>query len=649
MINSTYTNRINIKIEYTKLLEKYAVYKIYHSLKNKKEYQIFYQKLQKDMQPLSYAKEGKYVYLLCDTNTEIIRAYAKNYEIKQLHYAEIKQEKKHIILRLINSLLVMKSSFFQVENLNALYYIVESNKNKVLAIKIDINAALLLSINLTTFIKAKPNESRQHYIINSDKLVKISKPEEGVLSYTKGNYSNKKSSYKFLGLMLNNRNKTLKESKVNVLLKYKRAIALYFGDILTIDFLQTETCLYENGLDSIKRKAELKEKIVKLLTSVELHIANYTGENLEKKLFLLREKILHYVSSETSIEYSNEVVLNKLNLTITKNKEFYENNKIEDPYNLIKSTQCLSQNMSIDILDKILADNKETLLHVLLKELIIKQELFQSKLLLPYTNILDNFIVIYPFKASQKAEYDFYKVEIISQQLNFTGLTTDEKRLCEDICFSISYDTTLEAILIYNHNISYITKSMEFPLPNIIELEKVISEYVQPVKMKKQTILDIWDEIYQLEKHNLRERLLKEIEKNINILDGSVELTLLTLGKDNNKFKLALEEHVNRRLVLSLKTKKENRHIIESLIGIRYSKAHDKYFVGTNHNLNMDIKKASIIRELHTYSGENMMKTILPMLNEYFVKNGDFTVLPYPLKYIKEYYKEQLKYIDTND
>ncbi len=56
----------------------------------------------------------------------------------------------------------------------------------------------------------------------------------------------------------------------------------------------------------------------------------------------------------------------------------------------------------------------------------------------------------------------------------------------------------------------------------------------------------------------------------------------------------------------------------------------------SNANFKPDFTRNSIFRKILTVKGDELPLTILKMMDEYYVKNKELTVLPYTLKYIRE-------------
>lgn len=640
MIINTMTNRVHIKIDYGKLLERYSVYKIRNKSKNAKEFQVFYSGIKDNIKPIAHTADGKYI-LVVLSKSGLAKEYANDYEITQLHFTEIQKEKDFILLRLINSLLAKESSYFEVDHdPYGLYYLVDTKASKLIAIKIFIDRDMFLSLNVTTFIKTQ--SVKDSYKINESKLIKVLKKEDGMQLYKMGNYANKKSSYRFLGLMKNSKKDLIQESKVYALIRYIKEIEQNFSDLIKINFHIFETGLLDTGKDAEARKIILQENIRQGIKELKyIHIANYTDIDLSVEIETFKEDIQHYLGSPLEITHSNRIKKGVYNFTITYEEEYYEKYKLKDPYIYFhKDTEGKTQNITLDTFQNIKGDRK--LLQVLLKELIIKKEIKERKLILPYNDSSNKITMIYPYHNKEK-EYEFYKIAVNGRSIDFVELSDFERHTCLEIAFNLDRSNILEAVIFQGNNINYILKSKEFPLPKVQEIKELTETHMEPKYLQEKKILEIWDNVYNDKKQELKEQLIVEMEKYRQVSSGKVLINSITLGKNNNRFKVALEKYLGKSLVLSLKGKKKNRHCIESLIGIRYCMKEHKYYVGELNNIPQSINNSSPIREVHTHRGTSLLTTILPMLSEYFVKNGSFTVLPYPLKYVREYYKTRLE------
>jgi hypothetical protein len=80
------------------------------------------------------------------------------------------------------------------------------------------------------------------------------------------------------------------------------------------------------------------------------------------------------------------------------------------------------------------------------------------------------------------------------------------------------------------------------------------------------------------------------------------------------------------------------------LSGIRYLKINNKiaYYVIGVKDIKQTFPKTNIIRKIEAIKGKLLLDELLVMMDEYFVKNKELTVLPYPLKYLREF-REMIK------
>ena len=88
---------------------------------------------------------------------------------------------------------------------------------------------------------------------------------------------------------------------------------------------------------------------------------------------------------------------------------------------------------------------------------------------------------------------------------------------------------------------------------------------------------------------------------------------------------------------------KSRYEILDSQLDIHSFKEYEKnyYYVGIKgKGIQQTMSRASVIREIETYGeSEYIFDKLLPLMNVDFVKNGDLTVLPFPIKYLREWKK----------
>ena len=680
--NSVLTNRISVEINYAALLEEFDIYKVKNQIydkenKTKNDFVKFYTNLKRDFNFIGYGYARRYILLAIQKDRQLPEDVKNNYDVIRLHYVEIQKENCMAILRLLNStlpLMASKDNFFDIrEEPDDLFYLVKEAKHKALAtVKIHISDKGLLTPKVVGFYQYNKNNPRQQekakYIKHQNRLVKASSEDlkdEKNTFYTKGGMYGRKTELKFFNLMSNQ--KDFDEDKIKVLIRYLKSFKTHLGHIAKISFARMDIELYKNynAKEEKDKKEELKKAIIELANQVKIiNIVNYTIENEEtiEKIQLLSDTLKAF-SCKLEVKVSNKLIENGYNITLTYEKSFYEDNKknkekLQDPYKEIhENRDFLVQNITNT------TNINETLVYVLLKELAIKKEIKDRKFILPYPKFKKETAIIYPhIKKRDKRvdkntkEYAFCKAVFNGKKIYFDKpLQIDELIYCDEIVNSIDMQEELEAIIITDNgeNINYIVKTDEIPLPEIDILQQKLCEYQklkENQKMKPDEILDIWDSVYHKdgEYKNEKERekrvkqreiLIEELNKYRRAEDDTVLIANLSLN-GKAKFATALEKHLGVNPSVSFK-RKEDRDVLNGLLGIKYNKQEYKYYIGEFENLNTTISKASPIRQIRKYYGNNIMDEILPQLDVFSIKNKHFTVLPFGLKYVREYY---LKY-----
>lgn len=77
------------------------------------------------------------------------------------------------------------------------------------------------------------------------------------------------------------------------------------------------------------------------------------------------------------------------------------------------------------------------------------------------------------------------------------------------------------------------------------------------------------------------------------------------------------------------------------------------YFVGTDKGLRRSIVRAYRLRKLIPITGDDsqipaLFEDLLAMMDVEFVRNGQYTVLPFPVKYLREYQEYQKRITASN-
>jgi len=619
------TNKIIAEINYVNLLNNFQIFKIKNSVKTK-EYQKFYSKIFKEIKPLAHAVCKEYTIIACNVDFDIF-PFQKKYEIRQLRIVEIKKEQIYLLVNLFNSLLAKRSNYFEIEgNVYDLYYIAERKSSKLTTIKISVNREMLLKIDTVNFIQTenKKDKDINRYVIRGDKLVKSNDSREDETYYKKGNYASKKTSFNFLGTDL----KGYKSSKIFILNNYLKSLKSYFGDFITIRFeeIQMAISAYDTDTSIKKRKKIMQTDIIKTINAGGgIHIANLCNNNNEE-IQELQRLITSYSKGQLSSTTSNNLEHKKMNITITFDKDYYKKKKEEDVYKKTKINRVITQNITNNVLKKI----NETLLHVLLKELVIKHELNTKKMILPKNNNKEKFIFVYPITKKSKV-YDFIKIEIENSKIEFTELSSTELSKCQEIISGVYYPEVVEAIIFHQDDTNYIVNTSKFMLPDLQKIEEIRSEYEKQKNVNVDKLIAMLCNYTHLEG---TEKIIKTINSKADIFTNTIDIKSIKIN--NREIRKNIENLFDVNMTFNLRRKEYQ--IIDPLIAIRFNEEHNLYTVGASGNINQNIIKANLIRQVRVYQrSKSLLKPIISMLDEYFVRNGQFTVLPFPIKYCREY------------
>ena len=89
---------------------------------------------------------------------------------------------------------------------------------------------------------------------------------------------------------------------------------------------------------------------------------------------------------------------------------------------------------------------------------------------------------------------------------------------------------------------------------------------------------------------------------------------------------------------------KTRYEILDSQLDIHILRENEKlyYYVGIKgEGIQQQISRASTIREIESYEGsEIIFDRLTSLMNVDFVKNGELTVFPFPIKYLREWVKQ---------
>lgn len=90
------------------------------------------------------------------------------------------------------------------------------------------------------------------------------------------------------------------------------------------------------------------------------------------------------------------------------------------------------------------------------------------------------------------------------------------------------------------------------------------------------------------------------------------------------------------------RSKESRDKYLEGVVDINLFKDEKDYFYNAGiigYGMNTGIPKANLLYKITVVKGENIIEKILETMAVMFVKYNNFTILPYPFKYLREYIK----------
>jgi hypothetical protein len=112
---------------------------------------------------------------------------------------------------------------------------------------------------------------------------------------------------------------------------------------------------------------------------------------------------------------------------------------------------------------------------------------------------------------------------------------------------------------------------------------------------------------------------------------------------DTDLFTLPRYEEIKERLSKGdtyLRNEISREELLSSCLDVKsfYLDGKEHFFVGIIGNgMQPTIQCAANIRAVEIYKGNLIFQELLPLMSVTFVRNGQLTILPFPIKYIKEH------------
>lgn len=508
---------------------------------------------------------------------------------------------------------------------------------KIIALELNITSDLSLQLNVKTFSnillrrqmefsKRKFNEYPKYTFVHSSGALKrilksdnIQNDNQYILKQTSRNGILTKSIIPFLNF------KNLNEfnnSKIGILNSALLSIQDKLSKYLSIEFKEIP----------VNKTIRYKE-LYKIDTFKEnVYLLDLIQDEISQELILQIQDELNTLIPKAKVKVATREHKNEYNLILIHNRAYYEKYEIKDPYKPNPNRQYFTiEDSSIG--------NRQSILKVLITESIIKNDIKNNQISIVnwkdygftgkwvFGDKVDNkfcFLTIYP---DGKLKFENFEPNLFNQN--------EYNQLCE----IFNEEENVELIVKDEKgNINFIRRTPNFSLPEFSSMFNILDQEASKLTLSKDDAIKYITEVF--EDSIIKQ---KDIINKVNSLVkwNKIELLSCFINRNDKKKFVQKVEVETGEILKSYLRDKTRYEILDSQLDIHLLEDDGTllYYVGTKgKGIKEQITRASIIRELKTYqNSEIIFDKLLPLMNVDFVKNGDLTVLPFPMKYLKEW------------
>ncbi|QSS96117.1 hypothetical protein [Psychroflexus sp. ALD_RP9] len=653
------TNQLDIQLNFQQLLLDYTVVKFSASEDYIKYGALVLDEIGFKLKTKSIIFErGKSFYALFDkkyiTNLDISKQLEKiedgdKFSFKFLNAKELEQLDTHTLAQLIiNSIATPNHKRLTFNNLTGKLYLfspshlkISKSKEKEQIFKIvgldfyiDPNCCLQLNVKTFSsvllskqmeFSKKKLKEYPKYTFVHSTNTLrrvlsteKVKADNLFILKQTSKKGTLEKSNIPFLDF--SNLNE-FKDSKIGIL-----------SDVL------------DNINEKLSKYLSFKFKEVKA-NNVVRHLNTFDYSKLNESIFLIdgikdesSNEHLDFIKQEIEslVPNSKTKIAKKENNTsysvkLIHNKRFYQKYEQNDPYKPSNNIQHITfEDFKL---------NSKASLKAIIKELAIKNDISNNKI-----SIIDwskfNYTNKWIFGIKHNEEFYYLTVKP-DGKFYFEKFESDlfNQNEYDELCDAFGNDNYTEFIVKDDiGNINIIKRTNNFTIPEFELINDILTKETAKINITKDLVLKLIGEVFETEK-------AQGLKSKINQIEIWNKKNLLHCFKNRNDKKTFVEKvkQETGEVLKSYLRDKSRYELLDSQLDIhsfRQNKSHF-YFVGIKgKGIQQTISRASVIRKIDTFkNSQYLFDKLLPLMNVDFVKNGDLTVLPFPIKYLREWIK----------
>lgn len=589
-------------------------------------------------------------------------------------------QKRLLAQLLINSMRTPKHDAFRYSNLTGkLFYHDPAWKYKdrfIRFLEIVIDPGMYLNLNHETF-KRVENESLGTHVIDpkTGEFRKKLKSDTNVTTYKKG--SLKHNHFRVDNFDMTDYTHFCK-SKMGVMEQFLKDVKENLSKYISIEFMEREDAR-EFDISNWEKAGISDSEYGELLKKKGVVIVDEIGTEKSKEIVnSLSVELLEHYGVEATI---GDLTLESYNIRIIHNEEYYIENELPDPHNNIKG--YIVQHMTEETEHFTESSGSSPAVRKIVQELIIKGD------------VKERFISIYDWKRldsgkswtfilreRRKTEFgentrhvnfanievknyfDYYRLQIdCNGKMDFDSFCDADNEVSEEwekIC--CAYDLVESKQfrvknkidgLFYSDidNIHAIIETREKSLPNITALMNMLRETDEKQKVQKDVLIQAMNDFelaYQDYYENVELWKEKLLEKEEMITKKEVKKVLNMRTNVASLFNRFFHEKFGIWIFGEWRKEEFDAiYQIGNLLNIKYEYNDNDYddghtfvyYVGAK-SKRISYPNACCMRKVVSFGDEIEYEELLPLMAVEFVRNNQYTVLPFPYKYLREYIKQ---------
>lgn len=543
-------------------------------------------------------------------------------------------------------------------------------------LEIVIDPGMYLNLNHETFRRVDREELGTHVIDSkTGEFRRKLKSDTNTTAYKKG--SLRHSHFRVDNFDMTDYEHFCK-SKMGIMERFLKDVKNNLSKYISIEFMERKDAK-EYNISNLEKKGITEHEYGEMLNKKGVVIVDEIGTEKSKEMVnLLSMELLTYYGVEVSI---GDLTPGVFNIRIIHNEEYYIENELPDPHNNIKG--YIVQHMTEEAEHFTESSGSSPAVRKIVQELIIKGDVKEKSISIYDWKRLDsgknwtfvqrkrrktesgeNVKHINFANREAKCYFDYYRLQIdCNGKLTFDSFCDADHDISEEwekIC--CAYDlmegkqfrikNKVDGLLYSDiENIHAIIETREKTLPNITAIMNMLQETDEKQKIQKNILLQAINE-FELEYPDYFENVKKWktilLDKEEIITKKEVKKVLNMRTNAASMFNRFLHEKFDIWIYGEWRKEEFDAiYQIGNLLNIKYEYNDNDYndghtfvyYVGAK-SKRISYPNACCIRKVVSLGDKLEYEEMLPLMAVEFVRNNQYTVLPFPYKYLREYIEQ---------